>query len=106
MVEKPHFLSHSFVVEGQTALFTFEGPLSFSLATYGSKHGSHYGSLYCCCLYIYGSMVGGMAHWLDVSLGGEISHIVCIACSNGSMREYLATIEKHLFPIEVSHMID
>ena len=53
-----------------------------------------------------GSMIGGVAHWLDVSLGGEISHIVCIACSNGSMREYVATTKKHLFPFEVSHMID
>ena len=22
------------------------------------------------------SVIGGMAHWLDVSLGGEISHII------------------------------
>ena len=29
-----------------------------------------------------GSMIGGMPHWLDVSLGGEISHIICITCYN------------------------
>ena len=51
-------------------------------------------------------MIGGMAHFMDVSLGGEISHIICIACSNGSMREHMATTTKHLFPFEVSHMID
>ena len=38
-------------------------------------------------------------------LGGEISHIIFIACSNGSMREYVATTENNLFPFEVSHMI-
>ena len=54
----------------------------------------------------FGSMIVGMAHWLDVSLGGETSHIVCIACSNGSMREYVATTAKYLFPFKVSHMID
>ena len=53
-----------------------------------------------------GSMIGGMTHWLDVSLGGEISHIVCIACSNGSMRGSMATIAKHFFFYEVSHRID
>ena len=45
MVERPHFLSYSFAVEGQTALVTIEGPFSFSLATHDNKHGSHYGSL-------------------------------------------------------------
>ena len=54
----------------------------------------------------FGSMIRGMTRWLDVSLWGEISHIVCIACSNGSMREYVATTAKYLFPFEVSHMID
>ena len=24
------------------------------------------------------SMIGGMAHWLDVSFGGEISHIIAL----------------------------
>ena len=46
-----------------------------------------------------------MAHRLDVSLGGEISHIICITCSNGNMRTHVATTTKHWFPFEVSHMI-
>ena len=52
------------------------------------------------------SVIGGMTHCLDVSLGGEISHIIRIACSNGSMRAHVATTTKKLFPFEVSHMID
>ena len=53
-----------------------------------------------------GSMIGGMAHWLDVSLGGEISHIFCITCFNGSMRGSMATLAKKNFFYEVSHGFD
>ena len=53
MVENPHTLSVSIAVESQAALVTFEGPLSFSLITYGSKHDSHFGSLCFYYFYIY-----------------------------------------------------
>ena len=53
-----------------------------------------------------GSMIGGMAHWLVVSLGEEISHIVCITCSKWSIGDDMATKKKHLSLYEVGHEID
>ena len=50
-------------------------------------------------------MVGGETHWLDVSLGKEISHNFCTTCFKGSMGEDMATIVDHLFLYEVGHMI-
>ena len=53
-----------------------------------------------------GSMIGGETHWLDVSLGEEISHTFCITCSKGSMGDDMATIVKHLLIYEVVYGID
>ena len=53
MVEKPHILSVSIAIEGQAALVTFEGPLSFSFVTYGSKYDSHIFSLLLYCFFLY-----------------------------------------------------
>ena len=50
-------------------------------------------------------MVGGETHWLDVSLGEEISHTFCTTCFKGSMGNYMATILYHLFLYEVYHII-
>ena len=70
------------------------------------------------------SMVLGMVHYVVVvfvfveimigewhigwmcPLGVEISQIICIACSNGSMTTHVSTTATHLFPFEVIHMID
>ena len=49
--EKPHIMSVSIEIESQAVLVAFEGPFSFSYATYGSQYDSHYGSLCCCCFY-------------------------------------------------------
>ena len=53
MVERPHLLSVSIVVEGQAALVALEGPLSFTFVAYGSKHDSHLCSLWLYCFYLY-----------------------------------------------------
>ena len=52
-----------------------------------------------------GNMIGGETHWLDVSLGEEISHTFCTTCFKGSMEDDMATIGDHLFLYEVEHMI-
>ena len=41
-----------------------------------------------------GSMIAGMINWFYVSLRGETSDIIFIACSNGSMRGHVATTKK------------
>ena len=51
------------------------------------------------------SMIGE-THWLDVSLGKEISHTFFIACSKGSMRNDMATTSRHLFFHDMGHSID
>ena len=51
-----------------------------------------------------GSMIGGMAHWLDVSIGNEASHIY--SCFKRRMGHYMDTTLHHLFPYEKSHMFD
>ena len=43
-----------------------------------------------------GNMVGGVAHWWDVSLGKGVSHSSCTTCFNGSMRYYMVTMIDHL----------
>ena len=55
-------------------------------------------------LIIVGDMTGGMTHWLDVSVGNETSHIS--SCFRRSMGHYIATKLYHLFPYQMSHMID
>ena len=55
-------------------------------------------------LIIVGDMIGGMTHWLDVSIGNETSHTS--SCFKGSMGHYMAAIVYHLFPYGVSHTID
>ena len=55
-------------------------------------------------LIIFGDMIGGMTHRLDVSIGNETSNIY--SCFKGSMGHYMAATLHHLFPYEGSHMID
>ena len=55
-------------------------------------------------LIIAGDMIGGVTHWLDVSIGDETSHIS--SCFKGIMGNYMATTIHHLFPYEGSHMIE
>ena len=43
-------------------------------------------------LIVVGNMIGGETHWLDVSLGEEISHTFCTTCFKGSMGDDMATI--------------
>ena len=50
-------------------------------------------------------ILGGDTHWLDVSLGEEISHTLCTTCFKGSMGKNMATIVDHLLLYEVDHMI-
>ena len=45
-------------------------------------------------------------HELDVSMSGKNSHNFCTTCSNGSMREDMATTTIYLFSFEVGHKID
>ena len=47
-----------------------------------------------------------VTHEMDVSLGGENSHIFCTACSNGGMGGDIATTTTCLFPFEVGHEVD
>ena len=51
-----------------------------------------------------GNMVGGEAHWWDVSLVEGVPHSFFTACFNGRMRYYMATMVYHLSPCEVGHM--
>ena len=51
-----------------------------------------------------GDMIGGMTHWLDVSIGNETSHIY--SCFKGRMGHYMATALYHLFPYAKGHMFD
>ena len=53
---------------------------------------------------IVGDMIGGMTHWLDVSIGNEISHTS--SCFKKRMGHYMDVALYHLFPYEVSHMVD
>ena len=99
-------MSFSIAVEIQTALVAFEGPFSLSLATYGSKYDSHYGSLCFCCSYFYWEHDWGRDTLVGLSFGEEDSHTFCITCSNGSMGDDMATTVKHLFLYEVGHKID
>ena len=55
-------------------------------------------------LIIVGDMIGGMTHWLDVSIGNETSHTY--SCFRRIMGHYMAATIYHLFPYEVSHKID
>ena len=50
------------------------------------------------------NMIGGMTHWLDVSIGNENSHIY--SCFKKRMGHYMATTLHHFFPYEKSHMFD
>ena len=52
-----------------------------------------------------GNMIGGKAHWLDVSMGEEISHTFYASCFKGSMGDGIVTTIYHLFLYEVGHMI-
>jgi len=52
------------------------------------------------------SMVGRGAHGLDVSFGGEDPHTFCRTCSNGSMRDDVATIVQNFIHHEVSHEVE
>ena len=45
-----------------------------------------------------GNMMGGMTHWLDVSIGNENSHIS--SCFKGSMGHYMVAELYHLFTYE------
>ena len=49
-----------------------------------------------------GNMIGGKAHWLDVSMGNEVSHTFYASCFKGSMGDYIAATVDHLFLYEVS----
>ena len=51
-----------------------------------------------------GNIMGGMTHWLDVSIGNETSHTS--SCFKGGMGHYMAATIYHLYPYEVIHMID
>ena len=53
-----------------------------------------------------GSMIGEETHWLDVSLGKEISHTFCITCSKGSMGDDVATTVRHFFLHDVVYSVD
>ena len=53
----------------------------------------------------FGNMIGERAHWLDVSIGNEISHTFYASCFKGSMGDDMATTVDHLFLCEVGHMI-
>ena len=55
-------------------------------------------------LIIAGNMIGGMTYWLDVSIGNETSHNS--SCFRSSMGHCMAATIYHLFPYELSHMID
>ena len=53
---------------------------------------------------IAGDMIGGKTHRLDVSIGNETSHIS--SCFRRSMGNYMDATLYHLFPYEVSHMVE
>jgi len=55
-------------------------------------------------LIIVGNLIGGLTHWLYVSIGNETSHTS--SCFKGSIGNYMAATLYHLFPYEGSHMID
>ena len=52
-----------------------------------------------------GNMFGGETHWLDVSMGNEISHTFYASCFKGSMGDDMATTVDHLLLYEVGHVI-
>ena len=51
-----------------------------------------------------GGMMGGMTHWLDVSIGNGNSHIY--SCFKNRMGHYMATTLHHLFPYARGHMFE
>ena len=53
-----------------------------------------------------GDMMLSEAHGLDVSFWEVGSHIFCNTFSNGNMGRVVATMTKHLFLLEVSHVCD
>ena len=52
------------------------------------------------------SMIEKETHEMSVSFWEGDSHIFYSTCSNGNMGKIVATIAKHLFLLEVSHVCD
>ena len=53
---------------------------------------------------ILGDMIGGMTHWLDVSIGNETSHTS--SCFRRIMGHHMDATLYYFLPYEGSHMID
>ena len=55
-------------------------------------------------LIFFGNMIGVKAHWLDVSMGNEISHTFYASCFKGSMGDGISTTVDCLFKIGRAHV--